>query len=197
MRFSTTVLLGGLALAGAGTIALGAAPTPQHAASFQRKVDSIAQGPASGIHRRTEFSGDELNAYLQITAKPQFPAGVTDPVVTMAGEGRLIGRAVVDLDAIRKARSSGSLFDPRAYLTGRLPVTATGVLRARNGTGSFALETAEVSGVPIPKSLLQDIVTYYTTNPQTPNGVNLDQSFALPAGITQISVETDKAIVVQ
>jgi hypothetical protein len=54
-----------------------------------------------------------------------------------------------------------------------------------------------VSGVPIPKSLLQDIVTYYTTNPQTPNGVNLDQSFALPAGITQISVETDKAIVVQ
>ena len=43
--------------------------------------------------------------------------------------GRLSGRAVVDLDVIRKKKSSGGWFDPTSYLTGTLPVTASGVLR--------------------------------------------------------------------
>ena len=63
------------------------------------------------------------------------------------------------LDAVRRAKSSGSLFDPRSYLTGKLPVTATGLLETHEGRGKFTLETATVSGVPIPKSFLGQMVT--------------------------------------
>lgn len=172
--------------------------TPAQAEQFQKKVvEIIAHGetPNAG-RRRTEFSNDELNAYLQITLKPQFPAGVTEPSVTMVGKGRLAGRAIVDLDAIRK-QGSGGWLDPTSYLSGRLPVTATGTLRTGDGMGQFDLESAEVSGVPVPKSLLQEIVSYYTKSTEMPNGVSLDQKFPLTCEIDRIDIDAGKAIVHQ
>jgi hypothetical protein len=172
--------------------------TPEQAERFQKKVVEIvshAERPNAGP-RRTEFSGDELNAYLQITAKPLFPAGVTEPEVTLVGAGRVSGRAIVDLDAIRK-KGSGGWLDPTSYLSGRLPVTATGTLRTKDGWGQFDLESATVSGVSIPKSLLQEIVSYYTKSPDLPNGVSLDQKFELTSQIKRIDIEPGKAIVFQ
>ena len=40
--------------------------------------------------------------------------------------------------------------------------------------------------MPIPKSLLQELVSYYTQSPDMPNGVNLDAPFELPAQIQRI-----------
>ena len=54
-----------------------------------------------------------------------------------------------------------------------------------------------VSGVPIPKLLLQEIVSYYSKTRENPAGINLDDPFALPAGIREIQVERGQAIVVQ
>ena len=83
------------------------------------------------------------------------------------------------------------------YLTGRLPVTATGTLQTSNGIGRFELESASVGGVPIPKMLLQEIVSYYSRTPQNPVGISLDDPFALPARIREIQVERGQAIIVQ
>ena len=48
-----------------------------------------------------------------------------EPSVSALGTGRVSGRAVVDLDAVRKAGgNSGGLFDLRSYLTGHVPVMA-------------------------------------------------------------------------
>jgi hypothetical protein len=71
------------------------------------------------------------------------------------------------------------------------------VLTTRNGVGRFALESAAVSGIPIPKMLLQEIVGYYSRTPQNPAGIGLDDPFALPARIREILVERGQAIVVQ
>ena len=67
------------------------------------------------------------------------------------------------------------------YLTGRLPVTATGMLTTSNGVGRFELESARVSSIPVPKMLLQGIVSYYSRTPDNPSGISLDDPFALPA----------------
>jgi hypothetical protein len=83
------------------------------------------------------------------------------------------------------------------YLTGRLPVTATGVLKTSNGVGRFELESAHVSSIPIPKMLLQEIVSYYSRTPDNPSGISLDDPFALPARIREIQVERGQAIIVQ
>jgi hypothetical protein len=139
----------------------------------------------------------EVNSYLAYDAKEQLPTGVVEPSVSILGTGRLAGRAVVDLDAVRKQKNPTSLLDPMNYLTGRLPVAAQGVLKTSNGVGRFELESASISGVPIPKLVLQEIVSYYSKTPQNPSGISLDDPFALPARIREIQVGRGQAIIVQ
>ena len=98
---------------------------------------------------------------------------------------------------IREKKSSGGWLDPTSYITGRLPVTASGILHTQNGKGRFALETAEVSGIPIPKTFLQEIVSFYTRTDDNPRGINIDDEFELPAEIRRIGVDKGRAIVVQ
>ena len=166
---------------------------------LRQKVATINAHGVSGSKqaRRTTITENEVNSYLAYDAREQLPAGVVEPSVTILGTGRLAGRAVVDLDAVRKAKASPSLFDPTNYLTGRLPVTATGVLTTTNGTGRFQLESATVGGVPVPKLLLQEIVSYYSKTSDKPGGIGLDDPFALPARIREIQVERGQAIIVQ
>lgn len=147
--------------------------------------------------RRTIVTENELNAFLVYDAGPQLPVGVVQPTVAILGTGRVSGRAVVDLDAVRKQKNPTSLLDPATYLTGRLPVVATGVLNTSNGVGRFQLESASVGGVPIPKFVFQEIVGYYSRSPQNPSGIGLDDPFPLPARIREIQVERGQAIVVQ
>jgi hypothetical protein len=173
------------------------APTSQQAAAFEAKMNAIiARGESQPAGYRTEFAEDEVNAYLQFRLASRLPTGVADPGVTLQDQGRLSGRAIVDLDGIRK-KSSGGWFDPAAYLGGKLPVTATGTLKTADGKGQFFLESAEISGIPIPKSLLQELVSYYTKSNDNPNGIDLDAPFALPVQIQRIDVVTDRATVVQ
>ena len=95
--------------------------------------------------------------------------------MTAVGEGRVTGRAIVDLDAVRNQKKR-SWTDPLGYLSGMLPLTASGVLTTQNGVGRFQLETAEISGVPIPKPLLQELVGYYSRTPENPAGINMDDT---------------------
>jgi hypothetical protein len=182
----------------ASALVVTAPPTSQQAAAFEAKMNAvIARGTeARPSSYRTEFGGDEVNAYLQLRLISKFPTGVAEPSVELHDQGRLSGRAVVDLDGIRK-KSSGGWFDPAAYLAGKLPVTASGTLKTGEGRGQFFLETAEISGIPIPKTLLQEVVSYYTKSPEMPNGVSLDAPFELPSQIQRIDVVTNKATVVQ
>lgn len=188
-----------LTLAAAGAVAGAAGASKRDADVLRQKVASInshAEKPvAEG--RRTTITENEVNAYLVYDAHEQLPAGVVEPSVTIMGTGRLSGRAVVDLDAVRKAKASPSILDPTNFLTGRLPVTAIGRLTTSNGMGRFQLESATVGGLPVPKILLQEIVSYYSKRPDKPAGIGLDDPFALPARIREIQVERGQAIIVQ
>jgi hypothetical protein len=194
-----------LAIAGAALVALAATPradvraTKRDAQLLKQKVATIQSHAdrASKVPRRTTVTESEVNSYLVFEAKEQLPAGVVEPWVTILGTGRLSGRAVVDLDAVRRQKNPTSLLDPMNYLTGRLPVTATGVLTTSNGVGHFQLESANVSSVPIPKLLLQEIVSYYSRTPEKPSGISLDDPFALPSRIREIQVQRGQAIIVQ
>ena len=66
-----------------------------------------------------------------------------------------------------------------------------------SGVAWFELESATLSGVPIPKSLLQELVAYYSRTPANPRGLNIDDPFPLPAGIRRIDVLPGRAVVVQ
>ena len=149
--------------------------------------------------RQTVLSERELNAALSedVGGLLQLPAGVVAPTVSILGAGRVSARAVVDLDAVRRQKSRTSVLDPMAYLSGRVPMTVTGLLRTSNGVGRFQLESATVGGVPIPKVALQEIVSYYSRTPERPQGMGLDEPFPLPANIREIRVDGGQAIILQ
>ncbi|MCA1584179.1 MAG: hypothetical protein LC791_05195 [Acidobacteria bacterium] len=172
--------------------------SPQQAEQLHQKILLIVHHSTAspGVERRTIATEPEVNSYLRYKVT-QLPQGVTEPTVTLVGQSRISGRAIVDLDAVRQKQSSGGWLDPMAYLTGKLPVTASGTLVTKEGSGRFVLDTAEVGGVPMPKTLLHQIVAYYTRSPEHPSGINFEEPFDLPAGIRRIDIEAGRAVVMQ
>jgi hypothetical protein len=166
--------------------------------SLQRKILGIRQYASTTLtgSRLTPVTEAELNSYIRYSLAPQIPTGVVEPYVTIVGGGRVSGRAVVDLDAVRTAKTRGWL-DPLAYLRGRLPVAAAGSLSTADGKARFELAEASISGVPVPEAVLQELVSFYSRSPQYPDGVDLEAPFDLPARIKEIHVEAGQAIVVQ
>lgn len=171
----------------------------QHADAFAAKVARIQRQSADArTGLRTPVSEDELNSWFAYQGQPLLPAGLMQPQITIVGEGKVMGQAVVDLDAIgAKRRPSNGSFDPFSLLAGKVPISVTGTLQAQEGMGRFDLQSAAISGVPIPTTLLQELLSYYSRTPERPEGLRLDAAFPLPAKIRQIEVGSGQAVVVQ
>ena len=178
--------------------------TQQDADRCQTKLGRISAfaakpKPAAGsaaATQTTQLTDAELNAYIKFHLKNEVPAGVVDPTLTAVGEGKVREAAVIDLDTVRKQKQR-SWTDPLGYMTGKLPLTASGLLITQNGIGRFQLESAEISGITIPKSLLQELLSFYSKSPERPSGISMDDPFELPASIKEIRVGKGEAMVVQ
>lgn len=187
-------------VAGAAQLAAQAGVSKVDATRFQGKLAQIEKAAATprkgAAARTTQVTDAEVNSYLRFLAGTQVPVGIVEPMLHAVGNGRVTGRAVVDLDAVRNQKKR-DWTDPLRYLTGRLPVTAAGTLTTKDGVGRFVLESAEISGVTIPKSFLQELLSYYSRTPETPEGINMDEPFALPAAIREIRIGQGSAAIVQ
>ena len=196
---TASLVLGGAIVAGAVLLARADELTPQLSAAFQDKMQAVMKNGAAPkpAPRTTHFEELELNSYLRFGVTEYLPVGLTEPFIKLMGQGRANLRGVVDLDKVRESQGKKSWYDPTAYLTGRIPIIVTGVLSAADGVGRFNVERIEVKGVPMPKRLLQEILSYYTKSAEYPNGVNLDDQFTLPASIRRADVEAGRAIITQ
>ncbi len=169
--------------------------------TLARKLNAVvARGGATSSAAtrplRTSITEREVNAYFQHRGPEFLPVGVVNPRLTLADDSRVEARAIVDFDAIRKAKERGWA-DPLAWVTGSVEVLAIGRLRAANGQGVIDIESAKIGLVPIPKSLLQELVSHYSKSADNPNGFNLDQPFALPYRIRQVDLARGAAVIVQ
>lgn len=207
LRLAIVVVLGAAAAAHmlAGPLAGSAAAqerfTRQEADRFQVKLLRILERgkvarARAGSPVTTQLTDAEVTAYLRHHARTQVPPGIVEPTLIALGDGRVGGRAIVDLDVVRAQKQRGWL-DPLAYLTGQLPLTAAGTLVTQDGVGRFQLESAEVSGITVPKSVLQELLTFYSRTPEDPDGINMDDPFELPSGIREIRVAKGNAMVIQ
>jgi hypothetical protein len=160
---------------------------------LQIATNGLAQKPVS---RNTPVTEREVNAFLRAHASESLPQGVIDPLVTILADGHLTARAMVDLDEVRNSKERGT-FSPWTILRGRVPVEASGLLRTENGVGAFTLDSATVGGVPVPKSVLQELVAYYSKSESQPEGLNFEAPFRLPARIREIRTTIGQALVVQ
>jgi hypothetical protein len=202
LRFSFRTVIVGLAalLATIGAMSrAGQAPLRADADRFMAKVDAITRFAAKpqATPLVTRITEAELNAYLTYDATPQLPAGLTEPRITVLPNLDLSGTAVVDLDAVRKQRQSRGWLDPLNYLGGTLTVAVVGRLQATEGQARFFLQSANVGGVPVPKVVVQELVTFYSKTEANPRGITLDDPYPLPARIRELDIRLGEAFVKQ
>jgi hypothetical protein len=160
---------------------------------IQIATNGLAQTPQA---RETPVTEQEVNAFIRTQAGGGLPEGIIDPLLNFLPDGRIAGRATVDLDTVRATQDMGAI-GGLIPLTGRVPVEATGVLRTGKGVGAFTLESVTVGGVPVPKTVLQELVSYYSRSNEQPQGVNIEAPFRLPAKIREIKTVRGQAVIVQ
>ena len=166
-------------------------------ASKLTQIQKNGETPRKGnAARSTQVSDGEVNSYLKFLAGTQVPVGIVDPTLHGAGNGRVTGRALVDLDAVRTSKKRGWT-DPLGYLSGKMPITAAGTLTTSKGIGRFQLESAELSGLTIPKSLVQELLSFYSKTAENPAGINMDDPFQLPSAIQEIRIGQGTAVIIQ
>ena len=166
---------------------------------LERKIEEITKNASLEPVRpkKTPVTEPEVNSYLNFNLKEKIPRGLTNPQISLLGSGNLGGTVFVDIDEFKRHRRSGGIMDPLSYISGRVPVTARGVLRTQDGKGQFQLISAEIHRIPIPKRLLQELVTYFSRTQDNPGGINIDEPFKLPARIREVIVNTGEAVVAQ
>jgi hypothetical protein len=205
MSFRVIVLNTLIAIACVATLAVAtlqaATVSRQQSDAFSRKLALITRHaditPPPKAGQRIEISEGELNSWFAFRSQRLLPAGVEPPTMVIVGSGKVVGEVTLDLAGYAKSRRSGGAFDPWSLIGGRVPVTLAGVLHTKDGQGRFELQSANLSGIPLPKSILQELVSYYSRTPDTPQGIRLDDPFELPANIRHIEVGTGQAVVVQ
>ena len=191
LRFSSVISVAVLAFLATAEAVTTSRP---QADSFAKKLAIIKQHAAASpkSSRRTTVTEGELNSWFVYRAPELLPAGVKEPKVTVVGNGKLVGVVTVDLDEVGKSKSGAW-----NLLGGRVPISLSGVLRTKDGRGQFELQAADISGVPVPRFLVQEILSHYTKDEDRPNGLRLDDPFTLPANIKQIDVGTGQAVILQ
>ena len=183
--------------AASAVVTLGAAagpPSKREAAEFEQKIGKLREHQPK---RRTVITENELAAYFLFDASKDLPVGLVNPSIKVLGPNRLSGSVVADLDAVRKASPPKSLLDPKNLLLGRVPLSAIAVFTSKDGMGKFALESAKLGNLPLPKLLLDEIASYYTRSESRPNGYTTEDPWPLPAGIREIHITPGQAVIVQ
>ena len=199
IRTAAVVVLALAGMAAASTLHAAATASRAQADSLARKITQITQRGAQvtpGAARRIEVSEEEVNSWFVFRGRPYLPEGVTNPNLTMLGAGAMRGAVTVDLEALGKRRSKGGPLDLWSYLGGKVPVAVTGTLRARDGRGQFEMKSAEMAGVPVPKALVQQLLSIYTSSSDD-KPLSMDATFELPAKIQSIDVGQGQLVVVQ
>src|SRR5690606_7589831 len=163
-------------------------------AAIIARGESAAPRPTAAL--RTTFTEREVNAYFRIHGPPFLLEGVIEPRLTFDRAGRVQARAIVDLDQALKPKERGWL-DPLAWVGGKMEVMGTGTLQASNGLGVLTIDAVTLGGVAVPRTVLQELVSYYSRSPEQPAGFRLDQPFELPSAIRAVETTPGRAVIVQ
>ena len=145
---------------------------------------------------RTTFTDREMNAYLAVEGPSFLPDGIAAPRFAAGAGGRVTARALVDLNTVRLAPPGGFL-NPLALLSGAVEVVATGTIAADKGQGTAHFESGTIGGIPVPRTIVEQLLRFYTRTKERPQGFGLDSPFELPAGIRCVVVDAGRVTVTQ
>lgn len=171
--------------------------SPTEADALARKLDVLARRAEAGKpprEKRVTVSESELNSYLNVTLGPKIPKGVSD-VSFRFEQDRLSARALVDLAEFQDKVPKGSLGGLLSFLSGKVPLAARGRLTATDeGFGSLAIEEVNLSTIPVPVSLIEQLVVSATKSSTSPQGFDIHSPFRLPYALKRVRIEPGRAL---
>ncbi len=168
----------------------------QDAQSLVSKLQSIErhhQLPPPRPRRTVTVTEGELNSYLNLALASKMPRGVSDVRVRLEPE-RLEAQALIDLERVRgETKSSGISLNPLMLLSGQVPLYLRGRFQNKDGFGTIEWEEVRLSSVPVPISLLGQLVASSTKGQRYPEGWDIHAPFRLPYSARRIRLEDGQA----
>ena len=120
------------------------------------------------------------------------PRGFSDVAVRLETE-RIQATGVLDLEKVRDKMPNLTPLSPLYWLSGRVPVLLRGRVVNDDGFASIEWEDVRVGNVPVPVSLLHQIVSSTTKSDEHPAGFDIRAPFALPYSVRQVRVQPGRA----
>ena len=168
---------------------------PSSANSLDRKLQTIRQRYADGTQnpKRYNVTEEEANAYLLYCVSEHLPEEVTEPWVRFS-QDQVQGGAMLDMKLLQTHLGESTLLK---YLEGEVPVEILARVRAEGGVGQVELESVTLAGVPLPQTLIEQLLSDAAKSPALPEGVRLNDVFPLPYGLTSARFRTGRLILRQ
>jgi hypothetical protein len=178
--------------------AASANPAPHsrtEADALDRKFEDLNERHKTGKVARGKsvlVTESELNSYLNLSLGEKMPRGFSDVAVRLESE-RLQATGVLDLEKVRDKMPNLTPLSPLYWLSGRVPVLLRGRVINDEGFATIDWEDVRVGNIPVPISLLHQIVSSTTRSDDYPNGFDIRAPFALPYSVRQVRVQPGRA----
>jgi hypothetical protein len=179
--------------------AAAANPAPSYtraeAEALDRKFDDLSERHKTGKVARGQsvlVTEPEVNAYLNLSPSVKMPRGLSDVVVRLETE-RIHATGLLDLEKVRDKMPNLSPLSPLYWLSGQVGVLLRGRVLNDDGFASIEWEDVRVGNVPVPISLLHQIVSSTTKSEEHPDGFDIRAPFALPYSMRQVRIQPGRA----
>jgi hypothetical protein len=168
----------------------------EQADSLARKLESLTGAtPAKkkAPPRSVLLTEGEINSYLNLVLLPTVPT-VTN-VELRIDDGSLTATGLVDIDQIKR-RLTLSPWNPVSFLRGRVAVNVSGryANAGRDGLGRVTIDEVRAGNVPIPISMIEQLVASSTRSAALPDGLDIREPFPLPPPVRGLRLQAGKAL---
>jgi hypothetical protein len=185
-----------LALMALALLSMAQSPAPpafssSDAQSLSRKLQAIERRKQMRITRPESIlvTEGELNSYLNLDPAAKLPRGVSEVVVRLDRDDRVQARGMVDLESV-KPKVPWIGFGPLMFFGGNVPVEIKGRLRTSgDGFGSIEVEDLRMASIPVPISVLEQLVSTSTRTEENPQGFDIRAPFRLPYSVKRVRLE--------
>ena len=164
--------------------------------ALTRKLEDIERRrlePAKGRKKPPTvlFTQGEVNSYLNLSYAERLPKGVRDVEVRLDRD-RMQVKGLVNIDRVKgKVEGGGGLL---SFLSGDVPVEATGKVSGKDGFGLVQWESVYVGSVRLPISALDQMVRSATKTEEQPEGFDIHAPFRLPYSVDRLRLEPGRAL---
>ena len=166
----------------------------EQANSLTKKLEAIEKRQPAARKKKAEsvtFTQGEVNSYLNLAYAERLPKGVKDVEVRLDRD-RMQVKGIVDIDRVKgKVEGGGGLL---SFLSGDVPVEATGKVSGKDGFGQVAWESVYLGGVRLPITALEQMVRSSTRSEEQPEGFDIHAPFRLPYSVDRLRLEPGRAL---